>query len=127
MNYRFLLTAAALLAASPLHAQQASAEHVLQNPYHHCLLRAGQNPVQQGMCVQAELSRQDARLNFAYQHLMKNYKPSSVTAGELRVEQRAWLKERDTACKLNGDTVDNVCLVDRTTKRADELEMRLAH
>jgi uncharacterized protein YecT (DUF1311 family) len=95
--------------------------------YTSCLSRAGSSTVQQGMCAQAELTRQDQRLNRVYQALMTRYQPAQFAEqhAKLREEERVWIARRDNECKLNGDTVDNVCLVQRTVQRAEELEARL--
>ncbi len=85
------------------------------------MARAHNNTVQNGMCSQQELGKQDARLNKAYQALMAQYKEPAKKL-ELRDGERSWLKQRDYSCKIDGNTVDDGCLMEKTAARADELE-----
>jgi uncharacterized protein YecT (DUF1311 family) len=121
MRVLSLFFAGLLVFASTANAQQYSHE------YDSCLVRAGASTVQQGMCAQAELTRQDERLNRGYQALMTRYQEPRFASqhSALREEERTWIKRRDSECRLDGETVDNVCLIKRTAKRADELESRL--
>ena len=104
-------------------ASVARAQH--SDEFDRCMERARGNTVQQGVCAQAELGREDARLNKAYGQLMTQYKTDATRRLALRDEERSWLKRRDYDCKLDGNTVDNTCLVRKTTERADELESKL--
>ncbi|GGH06620.1 lysozyme inhibitor LprI family protein [Silvibacterium dinghuense] len=89
--------------------------------YDRCIARARQNTVQVGICVQKEMTFQDARLNRAYQTRMKAAQSADAKAS-LKSEELAWIRHRDAQCKINGETVDNVCLVRETANRATQLE-----
>ena len=93
--------------------------------YGSCMGRAHGDTVQGGMCAQAELTRQDARLNKAYTALMGQLGADGAKKVQLRDDERGWIKKRDYACKVDGQTIDNGCLVEKTAARADELEKRL--
>ena len=113
-----LCFAGATLAIPAAHAQ-------LSPDYNDCHRRAHGDTVQEGMCYQHELTRQDDRLNKAYQALMTQYAAHQDQKIALRDEERSWLKRRDYDCKLNRDTIDNDCLVHKTAERADHLEQKL--
>ena len=87
--------------------------------YDACSARAKSNTVQIGMCAQQELGKQDARLNKAYQALMTQLAADPAKKTELRDSERSWLKQRDYSCKIDGDTIDNDCLMRKTAMRAD--------
>lgn len=90
-----------------------------------CAARAGANVVQQTVCDQSEIGAQDDRLNKAYQQVMRQLAADPARKAALRDRQRAWIKERDYSCKLNGDTTDAGCVLTKTTARADELEAQV--
>ena len=114
------LVPTALLALMPFaHAQYSPA-------YSACMHRAGSSTVQAGICAQAELSRQDTRLNHAYAHLLAPMPAGSPQRLELRDSERAWLAHRDQSCQRTPDTIDNACLIKNTADRADELERKAA-
>jgi uncharacterized protein YecT (DUF1311 family) len=79
-------------------------------------------------CSNAELSRQDSRLNLAYKNAMGVLTDESKT--RLREAQRLWIKYRDADCgiyyNLSGGTMDSIngsgCELSMTTERADALE-----
>ncbi len=81
--------------------------------------------MQDGICGQAEMAEQDARLNKAYQQVMRQLDKDPGKKLALRTEQRSWLKRRDYECKVNADTVNDDCLIKKTATRADELEKQL--
>ena len=114
-----LMFAGAVLALCPAAHAQYSGE------YDSCMGRAHSNTVQTGMCAQAELNRQDARLNKAYQALMAQFGADQPKKIQLRDDERAWLKKRDYGCKIDGNTIDNGCLMQKTASRADALEHQL--
>jgi uncharacterized protein YecT (DUF1311 family) len=124
MMIRKLALTAAILAcgyASAVLAQPPEPQG-LSDKYLACHARAKSNTVQDGLCAQVEMSAQDARLNKAYQqvmHQLDNDPPKKTT---LRDEQRSWLKKRDYDCKVDGNTIDDGCLVTKTAIRANELE-----
>ena len=77
-------------------------------------------------CFNAELTRQDQRLNKAYAAAMAAQ--TKAGQGALRTAQRAWIKRRDADCEkdLTGGTIDMLeragCHLEMTTVRAIELE-----
>lgn len=77
-------------------------------------------------CIGAEHEHQDARLNSAYRKLHQSLTKADWDA--LKVQQRKWLQDRDVACREQPDsgtagTIDaNMCFLDRTAMRAQELE-----
>jgi len=122
MTARLLATFALAVAATAA----VPAAHAQYSPeYNACIARSHGKTVQEGMCAQAELTKQDARLNKAYQQVMSQYPQNDAKRIELRDQERTWLKKRDYDCKVNGDTIDNGCLVEKTAARADELEHRI--
>ncbi len=117
---RFVPAASAFLlfaAAAPAFADSAG--------YEACRTRAHGSTVQLGVCAQAELAKQDARLNKAYQQVMHQLAHTPERQAALRDEERSWIKQRDYECKIDGDTIDNSCLVNKTTDRADTLERQI--
>ena len=97
----------------------------LSERYMACHERAKGNTVQDGICGQAEMAEQDARLNKAYQQVMRQLDKDPDRKLALRTEQRSWLKRRDYECKVNGDTINDDCLIQKTATRADELEKQI--
>ncbi len=79
-------------------------------------------------CVDAELKRQDARLDQAYRGAMGRL--NTRQQGKLRAAQRAWIAFRDADCAARQDeawgTLSRVeaafCVLEKTARRADELE-----
>jgi uncharacterized protein YecT (DUF1311 family) len=100
----------------------AQAQSGLSSEYETCMERAGTKVVQTGMCAQKEIGSQDGRLNKAYRQVMQQLQSNPTRRMALRDRQRAWLKARDYACDIDGGTFDMNCVVERTAKRADELE-----
>lgn len=100
----------------------AQAQSGLSSEYEACMARAGTKVVQTGMCAQKEIGAQDGRLNKAYRQVMQQLQSDPARRSALRDRQRAWLKARDYACDIDGGTFDMNCVVERTAKRADELE-----
>ncbi|MBB3910518.1 lysozyme inhibitor LprI family protein [Sphingomonas desiccabilis] len=121
MNLKMIVAASVVgLAGTSVHAQVAPAG--LSDRYTACHARAGDNTVQQGICAQSEMGSQDARLNKAYQEVMRQLAKTPEKRLALRAEQRAWLKARDYECKVDQETINSSCLVMKTASRADELE-----
>jgi uncharacterized protein YecT (DUF1311 family) len=78
-------------------------------------------------CTSAEIEVQDAKLNAAYQQVMRGLEEGSRQ--KLRDAQRAWIKFRDTKCAAeanSGGTMDILnsggCILDATVRRTIELE-----
>lgn len=82
-----------------------------------------------GACVNAELDRQDARLNEVYRAVMKRL--DDAGKGRLRSEELAWIRERDAGCQeeMMGGTGDMYewpnCLLNETARRRLVLESML--
>ncbi|MDP2011776.1 MAG: lysozyme inhibitor LprI family protein [Phenylobacterium sp.] len=116
-----LLVVALLLAPA---AAQAAPESALDR----CLAsEAGATTIGQIQCIGDELKVQDARLNRNYAKAMKDLTPEQQA--KLRTAQRAWLAFKDADCRSLWDdawgtmsrVTANMCALDRTTERADEL------
>jgi uncharacterized protein YecT (DUF1311 family) len=103
----------------------AQAPQGLSQRYAACHARASGNTVQEGICAQSEMASQDARLNKAYQQVMHQLATDPTKQMALRTEERSWLKERDYQCKVDGQTIDDSCLVAKTAIRANELESQI--
>lgn len=81
-------------------------------------------------CQDAELTRQDARLNTEYRKLLAQLKGTPATVNKLRESERAWIAFRDANCGLipavfgNG-SADRInytdCLIDMTAARVADL------
>jgi uncharacterized protein YecT (DUF1311 family) len=70
------------------------------------------------------LVRLDDRLNKAFTELLRQ--SDAEHARGLRLEERRWIKKRDYDCKVNDmGTVDNNCMLNQTSSRADELQGQL--
>ena len=126
MQWKMLAAAAAAVvvsAGAPLLAQVAPAG--ISDRYTACQARARGNTVQGGICAQTEMASQDARLNKAYQQVMRQLASQPAQRIALRDEQRSWLKARDYECKIDGETIDTACLVTKTATRANELERKI--
>ena len=119
MILRLALTAAILSCAF---GSTALAQDGLSERYASCQARAHGNTVQEGICAQSEMAAQDARLNKAYQQVMHQLDKDPGKKVALRDQQRSWLKKRDYDCKVDGNTIDDGCLVDKTAIRANQLE-----
>jgi uncharacterized protein YecT (DUF1311 family) len=121
MNFKIMAAAAVLASASsPALTQVAPAG--ISSRYTACQARAEGNTVQQGICAQSEIASQDARLNKAYQQVMRQLAKTPDQRLALRTEQRSWLKARDYECKIDQETINSSCLVMKTALRANELE-----
>ena len=116
--------AAATTMPLAVHAQEIN----LTKQFSVCMDKADgvtQNMVE---CIDAEIKRQDVRLNKAYKALVADLNPERKK--QLLEAQRAWLKFRDTNCAFyfdpEGGTIARVqavdCLMTMTASRAKELE-----
>ncbi len=56
---------------------------------------------------------------------MKQLVQDPIAKTTLRDEERRWIRERDYTCKVNGNTIDEACVVMKTAARADDLESRI--
>lgn len=84
-------------------------------------------------CTNAELQRQDQRLNRAYQKLSQTLQPANRK--KLKTAQLAWIQFRDAQCELEAmNAADGTlsplmagsCHLAMTARRANELEDLLA-
>ena len=84
-------------------------------------------------CMGDELEYQNARLNRAYKRLHETLDPNQWE--HLRTRQRQWLANRDGDCRrdsedMGGGTAEmlgiKMCILEKTAKRAGELEVVLA-
>lgn len=120
-----LMGATALLVcvASPL----ALAQDKTSAAYKACMDTAN-TTASMNECTNAEIAREDKRLNQAYKKAMAALGP--VQKGKLRDTQRIWIKYIDSNCDfyytLTGGTMDILngggCRLSMTSARADELE-----
>ncbi|MYL23978.1 DUF1311 domain-containing protein [Halomonas alkaliantarctica] len=111
------------LALSPV----TPAEDLYTGRYASCMDESGGVTVNMMNCIGAEIERQDARLNEAYQKLLSNI--SEKRQQELLGAQRLWIQYRDANCLFYataGGTLamvaSNECVLRETTQRAEELE-----
>lgn len=96
--------------------------------YNTCMDKAGGVTFDMVECSNAELSRQDSRLNLAFKNTMSAL--SDESKSRLREAQRLWIKFRDADCgiyyNLSGGTMDSLngsgCELSMTKERADALE-----
>ena len=118
---RALLIAAALLAPA---IAQAAPKSALDR----CLAsKAGYSTMGQIQCIGDAVKVQDARLNRNYAKAMGKLTPEQQD--KLRAAQRAWIAFKDADCQSLQDdewgtmsrVTANMCALDRTTERADEL------
>jgi uncharacterized protein YecT (DUF1311 family) len=89
------LTVAAMVCACAIPMAYAQPTTVqppqgLSPAYRACLDRAHRNTVQLGMCEQTEMAAQDARLNKAYQQVMRQLAKDPTKQIALRSQQRSW-------------------------------------
>jgi uncharacterized protein YecT (DUF1311 family) len=81
-------------------------------------------------CYGGEIDRQDVRLNSVYRTLIARLSPAQQE--KLRVEERAWIKQRDRICRgrIAGETgsmsglIYSECALDQTIRRRVALERR---
>ncbi len=106
------------------HAQDAN----LTKQFSVCMDKSGGVTQHMVECIDAEIKRQDARLNKAYKAVVADLNPERKK--QLLGAQRAWLKFRDTNCDFyddpEGGTTARVqavdCVMTMTANRATELE-----
>ena len=107
--------------------QASYADSKISQQYTACMNKAS-STIGMVQCTSAEIARQDARLNKAYNALMSQQ--SKARKQELQTAQRLWIKYRDANCKFyvdpNGGSIAQVkaanCVMNETLKRANELE-----
>jgi uncharacterized protein YecT (DUF1311 family) len=96
--------------------------------YNRCMGAAGGSDPGMTDCTDAELARQDARLNRTYKVVMTELSPDRQM--KLRLEERAWLKATKSRCEHAGDENEGGtaqplqildCYLSETIKRANVL------
>lgn len=117
-----LLIAALLVlpAAAQAAASKSALDRCLDSP-------AGGSTMGQIQCIGDAVAIQDARLNKTYAKTMKSLNPEQQA--KLRAAQRAWIAFKQADCQSLQDddwgtmsrVTANMCVLDRTTERADEL------
>ncbi len=125
MKWTMATVAGAMLIAGGGTADAQEPPRGLSGQYMACHGRAHGNTVQEGICAQTEMAWQDARLNKAYQQVMRQLVSKPQERMALRDAERSWLKQRDYECKVDQQTIDSGCLVMRTAVRANELEAQV--
>ena len=122
---RALLVAAALAAGVPASVQAAPKP---ASALDRCLAsKAAYSTMGQVQCISDAVMVQDARLNRNYAKAMAKLTPEQQD--RLRAAQRAWIAFKDADCQSLQDdewgslsrVTANMCALDRTTERADEL------
>ena len=122
---RMISVAVLMLVGTAGGASAAPASGSLSAQFTVCWARAGTNVVQKDICAQREVGAQDDRLNKAYQRVLHQLAEQPDARIALRDDERRWIAERDYTCKVNGQTIDEGCVVMKTAARADELERRV--
>jgi uncharacterized protein YecT (DUF1311 family) len=120
-----LAAAAAVLIAVCASGARAQAPQGLSANYVACHARAKGNTVQDNICAQGEMAAQDARLNKAYQQVMRQLAKEPEKKTALRDAERSWINKRDYDCKVDEHTTNEGCLVVQTAIRANELEKQV--
>jgi len=118
----------ALVAATTMPLAVHAQEINLTKQFSVCMDKADGVTQHMVECIDAEIKRQDARLNKAYKALVADLNPERKK--QLLEAQRAWLKFRDTNCAFyfdpEGGTIARVqavdCMMTMTASRAKELE-----
>lgn len=124
--------AACLLWGMSTLAVAVDADVLLSKEHHACMEKSGGVTVDMRACLSAELARQDARLNKAYQQLQR--KLDAAAFGKLKSAQRAWIAFRNANCEFAGaqqgegtlgPVIVGDCHLQMTARRATELEQAL--
>lgn len=104
-------------------------EKPLRAAYYTCVKASQGVTLALNNCIGTEYDFQDRRLNTVYKALHRSM--SDAQRNDLRIQERAWMTDRDKDCAppANGGTADmlgaNECRLDRTAKRAAEVEARM--
>ena len=126
----------AFAAALPLAASAQESSNLSQK-FGACMDKSDGVTVNMMDCIDAEIKRQDVRLNKAYKTLMAAMTAADSTPErkkQLQAAQRAWIKFRDLNCDFyhdpDGGTIAGVnansCMMQMTADRAKELENFIA-
>lgn len=97
-----------------------------QSPeYKGCLAQANGNSNKTFSCHQAELQRQDKRVDAEYRQLQVRAQHDPQKQADIRTDQRNWLEHRDFACSRSNGSERFPCMIRETAQKADQLEVRL--
>lgn len=104
------------------------AELTYSKSYNKCFYSDDLTTAKMLKCTYNEIKLQDTRLNKNYKKSMNGLREGKQD--QLKKVQRLWIKYRDLKCDfyfdLTGSTIDKLnrasCLLELTTKRANELE-----
>lgn len=132
-NQIFTAVLVALTFAGTANAETADATVRYSKAFTTCMDGSGGVTFDMVECMNAELTRQDAKLNAEYKVLMKSLSTERKT--QLRNAQRAWITYRDENCAFyydpDGGTMArleaNMCMLRMTAERANELEVFNQH
>lgn len=116
----------AALVLSVFSASAAASDGLTTAVFDQCMSKA-EATVEIVQCIDAELERQDQRLNQVYKALGADL--TDNRKAQLREAQRAWIKFRDTNCEFyldpDGGTMAGIlaadCMLRSTADRAEEL------
>ena len=119
----------ALIVAGNANAETASGSAQYSKTFTSCMDKSGGVTVEMIDCMNAELVRQDAKLNAEYTLLMGSLSAERKT--QLRSTQRAWITYRDENCNFYDDPEGgslarvqaNMCMLQMTAERAGELAL----
>jgi len=109
-------------------ASASASDEFYSNQYNTCMDKSGGITANMQTCIGQEASRQDARLNKAYNKLVSELSASRKKT--LLMAQRLWIQFRDSNCGFYGDpdggTIAMInqasCGLKMTSERARELE-----
>lgn len=107
---------------------QTQNDENLRDSYFQCLNSAAGVTPQIEDCIDEELAFQDERLNDILQRMIDGADKQGQSA--LKTVQEEWLIDRDQSCSSDGQggqgarLETNGCVLERTAKRATELEAR---
>ena len=114
-----MLFACSLVALASFHAGAQSAA------YKSCLAHANGDSNQRFACNQAEMQRQDKRVDTDYRQLQMRAQHDPQKQADIRTDQRDWLQHRDFACSKPDQSEKLPCIIRETAAKADQLDARL--
>lgn len=119
----------ALIPAGPVNAESALDSTHYSKAFTLCMDKSGGVTSEMMGCIDAELARQDTRLNTEYTSLQARLSDERKT--QLRTAQRSWITFRDNNCGFYYDPEGgslarieaSMCRLQMTAERASELAM----
>ncbi|WJJ93967.1 lysozyme inhibitor LprI family protein [Neopusillimonas aromaticivorans] len=128
-NYFVATALFAVLLSGVANAETAPDSVQYSKTFTSCMDKSGGVTVEMIDCMNAELVRQDAKLNAEYTLLMGSLSAERKT--QLRSTQRAWITYRDENCNFYYDPEGgslarvqaNMCMLQMTAERAGELAL----